>query len=102
VSTVTINVTPQTQGFPVSPPPPIPGDWRFMLLDPALTPVAQETTPNTSVTFTNIPPGNYTASCARLDTLGNVMGSITTSYFEIESQDVELEVAGTLSVTVTP
>lgn len=70
------------------------GLYRFSIVETNLT----QDTSDTSVTFTDVPPGNYTASVARLDNVGNLLAPAITTPFEV---GVTIDIPTVVSVALS-
>lgn len=87
-----------TQSFPAGT---VEGNLSFSIIDSVGTTVEIKTGLDSGMTFNNVAPGDYTATCQRLDSTGTARGPQVTASFTVPAGTVDLTVPQTLSVTIS-
>jgi hypothetical protein len=106
VATVSMTLVSINASFQ-APPGTVPGNWQFSLT-PATGTALTQAFPTASagqvVTFSNVPDGVWSGSCARLDAAGNVIGTAIMSVPPSVTvvNEVIVSVPASLTVSVGP
>lgn len=98
MSQVVLTSTVKSQSFPAGT---VGGMWRFTITPVGGTGTVQDT-PDPIASFSDVPPGDYTATVQRMDTDGNSLGDPSAVAFTVTSSTVSVEVSDNLTAEVTP
>lgn len=97
MSTVIVSVATQPVAFPSGT---VPAGIVISLSGGAIAPQTVNAAPY-SASFTDVAPGQYTASAQAVDASGNALGAAAVSAeFTIAAPDVSIDIPQTVSVTV--